>query len=163
MMIAVIILTLAIAIFVPVIIVIGNKKRDARRDELVQEIEPEITPALKEVSAYYNYSHYITESERTALSNKYEVLGKKLKKVCGTRQLRRSPEWKAADRLCKALSNTEEFKRRTIVSSSVENWSATGSSLIQCSSILWMRSSVNQLSRWRIMYSSSAALEAERP
>ena len=111
MMIAVIILTLSIVIFVPVIIVIGNKKRDARRDELVQEIEPEITPALKEVSAYYNYSHYITESERTALSNKYEVLGKKLKKVCGTRQLRRSSEWKAADRLCKALSNTEEFKK----------------------------------------------------
>ena len=108
---AFIVLTLAIAILVPVIIVIGNKKRDARRDELVQEIEPEITPALEEVSAYYSYSHYITESERTTLSNKYEVLGKKLKKVSGTRQLRRSPEWEAADRLCKALSNTEEFKK----------------------------------------------------
>ena len=108
---AFIVLTLAIAILVPVIIVIGNKKRDARRDELVQEIEPEIAPALEEVSAYYSYSHYITESERITLSNKYEVLGKKLKKVCGTRQLRRSPEWKAADRLCKALSNTEEIGR----------------------------------------------------
>ncbi len=108
---AFIILSIVIAILVPVIVVIGNKKRDARRDELVQEIEPEIAPALEEVSAYYSYSHYITESERTTLSNKYEVLGKKLKKVCGTRQLRRSPEWKAADRLCKALSNTEEFKK----------------------------------------------------
>lgn len=163
MLTACIILSLAIAILVSVIVVIGNKTRDARRDELVQEIEPEIAHALEEVSAYYNYSHYITESERTALSNKYEVLGKNLKKVCGTRQLRRSPEWEAADRLCKALSNTEEFKRRIIVSSSVENWSATRSSLIRCSSILWMRSSVNRLSRWRIMYSSSAALEAERP
>ena len=111
MQIAFIILTLAITILVPVIVVIGNKKRDARRDELVQEIEPEIAPALEDVSAYYNYSHYITESERTTLSNKYEVLGKNLKKVCGTRQLRRSPEWEAADRLCKALSNTEEFKK----------------------------------------------------
>lgn len=108
---AFIILSIVIAILVPVIVVIGNKKRDARRDELVQEIEPEIAPALEDVSAYYNYSHYITESERTALSNKYEVLGKNLKKVCGTRQLRRSPEWEAADRLCKALSNTEEFKK----------------------------------------------------
>lgn len=108
---AFIILSIVIAILVPVIVVIGNKTRDARRDELVQEIEPEIAPALEKVSAYYNYSHYITESERTALSNKYEVLGKNLKKVCGTRQLRRSPEWEAADRLCKALSNTEEFKK----------------------------------------------------
>lgn len=151
---AFIVLTLAIAILVPVIIVIGNKKRDARRDELVQEIEPEIAPALEKVSAYYNYLHYITESERTALSNKYEVLGKKLKKVSGTRQLRRSPEWEAADRLYKALSNTEEFKRRIIVSSSVENWNATGNSLIRCSSILWMHSSVKRLSHWRIMFSS---------
>ena len=107
---AFIILTLAIAILVPVIVEIGNKTRDARRDELVQEIDPEIAPALEKVSAYYNYSHYITESERTALSNKYEVLGKNLKKVCGTRQLMRSPEWAAADRLYKALSNTGGFK-----------------------------------------------------
>ncbi len=107
---AFIILTLAIAILVPVIVVIGNRTRDVRREEVVQEIEPEITPALEAVSAYYNYSHYITESERAALSNNYEVLAKKLKTVCGTRQLRRSPIGESAERLCKALSNTKEFK-----------------------------------------------------
>lgn len=106
-----IILSLVAAILVPVIVVFRNKARDARREELVQEIEPEIVPTLEDVSSYYNYSHYITESERTTLSDKYEALGMKLKEVCGTRQLRRSPDGESAERLCKALSNTEEFKK----------------------------------------------------
>lgn len=111
MLTACIILSLAVAILVPVIVVVGSRRRDARREALVQEIEPEIAPALEELSAYYNYSHYITESERAALSYKYEVLGKRLMTVFGTRQLRRSPSGESAERLCKALSNTKEFKK----------------------------------------------------
>lgn len=111
MLTACIILSLVIAILVPAIAMLRNRARDARREALVQEIEPEIAPALEDLSSYYNYSHYITESERTALSDKYEVLGKKLKTVHGTRQLRRSPSGESAVRLCKALSNTKEFKK----------------------------------------------------
>lgn len=111
MLLACIILSLVAAILVPVIVVIGNRTRDAGREELVHEIEPEIAPALEEVSFYYNYSHYITESERTALSDKYDALGMKLKKVCGTRQLRLSPIRESAERLYRAMSGTNEFKK----------------------------------------------------
>ena len=106
-----IILSFIVVILVPVIIVVGNKVRNAKREELIQAIEPEIVPALKEVSAYYKYSHYITESERLALNDKYDGLAERLKKVCGTRQLRQSPVCESAERLCRALSGTNEFKK----------------------------------------------------
>ena len=104
-------LSLIAAILILTIVVIRNRRRDVRREELIQEIEPEIVPALEEISAYYSYSHYITESERIALNEKYEVLGEKLKKVCGTRQLKRSTVYESAERLYKALHSTKDFKK----------------------------------------------------
>ena len=106
-----IIFSLVTVILILAIVVVRNTLRNARLEELVREIEPEIAPALEEVSAYYNYSHYITESERMALNEKYDDLEMKLKKVCGTRQLRHSTIYVSAQRLFKALHNTKDFKK----------------------------------------------------
>ncbi len=84
--------------------------RDRRLEKELGEIEPLIVPALDDVSSYYNFSHYITESERAALADRYSDLYRRLRRLSGTRRLQESAFRIPAERLVNALSDTAGCK-----------------------------------------------------
>lgn len=84
--------------------------RDRRLKKELGEIRPLIGPALDDVSSYYNFSHYITESERAALADRYSDLSRRLRRLAGTRRLRESDVRVPAERLAKALTDTAGCK-----------------------------------------------------
>lgn len=104
------IVLLTTAILLSIAIVIGKVARDKKLQKLVISIEPEVELALQEVSSYYKFSHYLTESERISLDYKYKALKQKLRAVHDSKQLRTSPVHESAERLFLALCNTEKFK-----------------------------------------------------
>lgn len=58
------------------------KRRHRVRLEAIRELEPEVGPAMAEISRYFNFGHYITESERIFLVNKYqEMIGCMIPKI----------------------------------------------------------------------------------
>lgn len=68
------------------VVLAGRIIRDRRVRRLLSEIEPRIEPALRDACALYNYSHYVTESERLSFNAAYEELEQKLRKVHRTKQ-----------------------------------------------------------------------------
>ncbi len=106
----IIILVGALALFIAGIAIFAMDRK-MRMEKVLRDIGPLVEPALKDVSSYYNYSHYIAESERLMLADKYSDLFQRLQYLVGTKQLRRSAVNAQAERLAKALSDTEGFKR----------------------------------------------------
>lgn len=85
--------------------------RDRRVRRLLSDIEPRIEPALRDACALYNYSHYVTESERLSFDAAHADLEQALREVHRTRQFRCSPFYASAERLYCALSDTHEHKK----------------------------------------------------
>jgi len=86
-------------------------RRNTRRQEEIASVGPEADDALKVLSAFYNYGHYITESERKDIELKYHDLYKKVSNVVKYRLLDESPYKESILRFHKALSDTEGFKK----------------------------------------------------
>lgn len=109
----VIAILLAVAV-VLLAIVISRKKAKAKAKKMTAEVEkslPDCAEALAEISSYYNYGHYITESERVYLNDKYKDLfrqANRLVKYYGTDGLDNKEEIK---RFHKAMSDTEGYKK----------------------------------------------------
>lgn len=88
-----------------------REKKHLRRVETLTQIAPEVEAALSDISSFYNFSHYITESERLTLDEKYSGLFKKVSTVIHYNELKDSPHRDGIRRLFTALSNTKEHKK----------------------------------------------------
>ena len=89
----------------------SKQKKHEERLEIIEQRIPDVAPAFKEISSFYSYSHYITESERIHLEEKYAGLLSEVNKVIGSEELERHPEKETIERFHKALSDSKGFKK----------------------------------------------------
>lgn len=76
----------------------------------VNELQSIVEDSLADICAKFNYGHYITESERKEIDEKYAELRKRLHHIVSKRQFDKCEETEAIKRLHKALSDTQGFK-----------------------------------------------------
>ena len=65
----------------------SKQKKHQERLEIIERRIPDVAPAFNEISSFYRYSHYITESERIRLDEKYANLLSEVDKVIGSEEL----------------------------------------------------------------------------
>ena len=87
-----------------------QKKRREARLELIASLKAEVEGAFAEISSYYSFSHYITESERLELIAKYGGLAKKVGFLVGSSELEEYPEKELFERFNNAMSGTSGHK-----------------------------------------------------
>lgn len=113
MLIAILIL-LFVAILLGVIIPLHKKQREKSHREKVEAIArlaPVVEAGLAEICSYYSYSHYITESERIALDEKYADLDVEVSTVINSKELEECPQKDRFKRFHKAMSDTKGHKK----------------------------------------------------
>lgn len=89
----------------------AKQKRHQERLEIIEHSIPEVEPAFREISSFYNYGHYITESERLSLDEKFSGLLSEVDKILGTEELDSHPEKDMIERFHKAMSDSSGFKK----------------------------------------------------
>ena len=89
----------------------SKHKKHQERLEIIERRIPDVAPAFEEISSFYSYSHYITESERIRLDEKYADLLSEVDKVIGSEELERHPEKDLIERFHKALADSKGFKK----------------------------------------------------
>lgn len=88
----------------------SKQKMQQERLEIIERRIPDVDPAFKDISSFYGFSHYITESERVHLDEKYADLLSEVKKVLGSEELKRHPGKDTIERFHKAMSDSSRFK-----------------------------------------------------
>lgn len=89
----------------------SKQKKHEERLKIIEQRIPDVAPAFKEISSFYGYNHYITESERIRLDEKYMDLYSEVNKVLGSEELDKHPEKDTIERFHKALSDSKGFKK----------------------------------------------------
>ncbi|MBQ2482088.1 MAG: hypothetical protein II511_00020, partial [Bacteroidales bacterium] len=102
----------AVIVGVVCFVVFLLRKRKRERRLILLEIERVIDDAFEEISSYFKFSHYITESERIYLEGKYSELYRKIRKVLESKELEKSEKRDCILRFAKAFSDTAGFKKK---------------------------------------------------
>lgn len=113
-MLPLIILLLLLALFLGVWIPLRKKQREKKhreRLETISSLAPDVDAALADVCTFYSYSHYITESERAALDEKYSALNQDVSAIISCKELEESPQKDSFLRFHKAMSDTKGHKK----------------------------------------------------
>ena len=108
------IILLFIAIILWVMIPVRNKQKAKRHKERLETIErqlPDVESAFAYISSFYNFNHYITESERLALEEKYAGLYKEVSGIIDSKELEESAHKESFLRFYKAMSDTPGHKK----------------------------------------------------
>lgn len=109
-----VLIILLIAIFLWVVILMFSKQKKKMHQERLEAIEllkPKVEAAFVEISAYYSFTHYVTDSERLILSEKYAPLDLMIKPLLGTKELKESPEKEAFQRFHISMTDTRAHKK----------------------------------------------------
>ncbi len=88
----------------------SKQKLHQERLDIIEHEIPDVGPAFKDISSFYSYNHYITESERLRLDHKYAELLSEVKKVIDSEELEKHPDKDTIERFYKALSDSIGFK-----------------------------------------------------
>ena len=101
---------LCLAIAIPVSIKALKDIRQRRLDTL-KTLEPLVIDAFKVIGEYYNYGHYITESERTWLDNTYRSIDEQLIDLIGTKEFESLPSKYIFKRFHDAMQDSSDHKK----------------------------------------------------
>ena len=102
-----------VAVFLLVIIPVSRKQQEKKHRERVAAIArliPDVEAALADICSLYNYCHYITESERIAVDEKYAELDVEVSGVINSKELEECPHKDSFKRFHKAMSDTKGHK-----------------------------------------------------
>lgn len=113
-MLYVLIILLIVAIILWVMIPVRSKYLKKQRQERIEKITrliPDVDTAFAEISSRFSYSHYITESERKVLVEKYDGLFNEVKTIISSKELEESPKKESVQRFYKAMSDTVAHKK----------------------------------------------------
>lgn len=113
-MLYVLIILLLIAVALWVMIPVNTKRKEKRhqeRLEAIARIKPSIEIAFVEIGKYYNYSHYITETERLMLAEKYDSLDREVKTLLNSKELEESDGKDSFLRFHAAMTDTRVHKK----------------------------------------------------
>lgn len=105
---------LVIALAIGVIIPVHKKQRERKHQEkltTIAQLIPNVEAALTDISSFYNYGHYFTESERIALDEKYVELYQGVSAIIKCKELEESPQKENIRRFFKALSDSKAHKK----------------------------------------------------
>ena len=103
-------IALVVVLIAFLILGIVKKRSIAKRNKIVNSIAPELEDALKELTKYYNFGHYITESERLLLNAKYKNLHGIVKILLRFNSNDKSPHQELLMRFNAAMSDTTRHK-----------------------------------------------------
>ena len=108
----IILLTVAVILWVMICIRSRQKaKRHQERLETIARIQPDLKLAFTDISKYYSFSHYITETERLMLAEKYDALDREVKSLLNTKELEESAEKESFQRFHTAMTDTRTHKK----------------------------------------------------
>jgi len=113
-MLYVLIILLLVAIILWVMIPVRSKqkaKKHQERLESIARVKPDIDSAFAEISSYYTFSHYITETERLLLAEKYDALDREVKSLLNSKELEESAEIESFQRFHTAMTDTRAHKK----------------------------------------------------
>ncbi len=106
-----ILLMSVVILWVTILIISKLKaKRHQERLETIDRLKPRVDAAFTEIGSYYQYGHYITDSERQWLAEKYAVLAQEVSPILDTRELKESEEKDTFMRFLAAMKETETHK-----------------------------------------------------
>lgn len=88
-----------------------NAKNRQEGLKAIARLKPEVETAFSEISNYYSYGHYLTESERLELFKKYYNLDRCLKTIFNSKALEESPDKDLFIRFHKAMTDTAIHKK----------------------------------------------------
>ena len=91
-----------------------NKRRERNRKKIIgylASIAPDIEDALADICSLFSYSHYITESERLSIEEKYFDLFKKVAVIIKSSVVDEFPHKESIQRFYKAMSDTIAHKK----------------------------------------------------
>ena len=88
-----------------------NARKHQERMETIARIKPEIEGAFAEIGKYYSFSHYITETERLILAEKYDTLDREVKTLLSSKELQESEDNEAFQRFHIAMTDTRAHKK----------------------------------------------------
>lgn len=89
-----------------------NKRRERNRKKIIgylASIAPDIEDALADICSLFSYSHYITESERLSIEEKYFDLFKKVAVIKKSSVVDEFPHKESIQRFYKAIGGTIGF------------------------------------------------------
>ncbi len=107
-------IVLLVVIILWVVICFQSHQNAKKRQEglkAIARLKPEVETAFSEISNYYSYGHYLTESERLELLKKYCNLDRSLKPIFNSKVLEESPDKDLFLRFHKAMSDTAIHKK----------------------------------------------------
>lgn len=109
-----ILIVLLVVIILLWIIMMRSKRRERlhrERTKKIAELVPMVEAAFAEISSYFSYSHYITESERLSQVAKFESLLKEVAGAISSKELAESPQKELFLRFYKAMTDTVAHKK----------------------------------------------------
>lgn len=95
-------------------LLVRSKRKKAKRIDCLASIarlKPNIDAAFDDISQYYNFSHYITETERLKLAERYGALDKEVQPLLNSKELDESVEKESFLRFHTAMSDTRAHKK----------------------------------------------------
>lgn len=108
----IILLSVSIIIWVAVIVRSKlNAKKHQERMEAITRIKSNVNSAFAEISKYYNFSHYITETERLMLAEKYDALDIEVKPLLNCKELDAFSDKDSFLRFHAAMNDTRGHKK----------------------------------------------------
>ena len=113
-MLYVLIILLIVAIILWVMIPVRSKqkaKKHQERLEAIARIKPDIEVAFAEIGKYYNFIHYITETERLMLAEKYDALDREVKSLLNSKELEESSDKETFQRFHTSMTDTRAHKK----------------------------------------------------
>lgn len=91
-----------------------SKKKDRLHKEHIESIArilPLVETAFSDLRLFYNYNHFITESERIVLDEKYSDLFKQVSAILCFKELDESPHKESILRFHKAMTDSQSHKK----------------------------------------------------
>ena len=88
-----------------------REKHKQQRLEFIHTQLPDIQAAFDDIIKYFNYNHYLTESEREEIESKYSDLEKQVRKLIGSKELKESGQEECFTRFHNAMSDTKLHKQ----------------------------------------------------
>lgn len=87
-----------------------RRKHRQKRLDLINSLTPEVQAAFDDISTYFKYGHYLTDSERKEIEAKYSELEREVRKLTGSKELAESEYKDLFNRFHKAISDTNLYK-----------------------------------------------------
>ena len=88
-----------------------RKKSEIEGKESVARLKPIVEEAFSEIGSLFSFNHYITESERVSLEEKYSTLAKAVRPLLKRKAIENNPSTDLFQRFYNAMSDTPTHKK----------------------------------------------------